>query len=48
MWRNSKMYTQDDMHEAARALTGWRYDWNKASTGPTVADLENPTFYDPD
>jgi uncharacterized protein (DUF1800 family) len=48
LWRNSRVYKQTDIHEAARALTGWRYDWNKASgnTGK-VADMENPTFYDP-
>ncbi len=30
LWRNSHMYKQDDIHEAARALTGWRYDWDKS------------------
>ena len=28
LWRNSHMYKQDDIHEAARALTGWRYNWD--------------------
>jgi hypothetical protein len=42
LWRNSHMYSQDDVHDAARALTGWRYDWTKGSNG-----VENPTFYDP-
>jgi hypothetical protein len=46
LWRNSKMYTQDDVHNAARALTGWRYDWDKATTG-SLKQRENPTFYDP-
>jgi uncharacterized protein (DUF1800 family) len=46
LWQNAHMYTQDDIHNAARALTGWRYDWNKASTG-TLAQREDPTFYDP-
>lgn len=44
LWRNSKMYTQDDISEAARALTGWRYNWNQT----TPALLENPTYYWPD
>jgi uncharacterized protein (DUF1800 family) len=39
LWKQSKMYTQADIHAAALALTGWRYDWRKAQ-------LENPTFYD--
>jgi uncharacterized protein (DUF1800 family) len=46
LWTNAAMYTQTDIHEAARALTGWRYDWTKAATG-TLAQRENPTFYDP-
>ncbi len=46
LWTNAAMYTQDDIHNAARALTGWRYDWTKATTG-TLAQRENPTFYDP-
>ncbi len=45
LWRNSRMYKQDDIHEAARALTGWRYDWDKSQNG-TPAQRENPTFYD--
>jgi hypothetical protein len=45
MWKTANMYTQDDIHEAARALTGWRYDWNKAASG-TLAQRENPAFYD--
>ncbi|HVI35100.1 MAG TPA: DUF1800 family protein, partial [Gaiellales bacterium] len=44
MWQAAKSYTQDDIHEAARALTGWRYNWQKADQG-TVAERENPTFY---
>ena len=31
LWTNANMYTQQDIHEAARALTGWRYDWTKAA-----------------
>ncbi|MGZ4431318.1 MAG: DUF1800 domain-containing protein [Gaiellales bacterium] len=46
MWRASRMYTQTDVHEAARALTGWRYDWNRAQNG-TIAQRENPAWYDP-
>jgi uncharacterized protein (DUF1800 family) len=46
IWTNASAYTQADIHDAARALTGWRYDWNKAATG-TLAQRENPTFYDP-
>ena len=45
LWTNANMYTQNDIHEAARALTGWRYDWNKAATG-TIKQRENPTFWD--
>jgi uncharacterized protein (DUF1800 family) len=45
LWTNAAMYTQNDVHEAARALTGWRYDWTKAVSG-TVAQRENPTYYD--
>ena len=45
LWRKSRMYKQDDIHEAARALTGWRYDWDKSQNG-TTAQRENPTFYD--
>ncbi len=45
LWTNSAMYTQDDIHDAARALTGWRYDRSKAANG-TPAQRENPTFYD--
>jgi uncharacterized protein (DUF1800 family) len=45
LWRESRMYTQADIHNAALALTGWRYDWTKASSG-TTAQRENPTFYD--
>ena len=44
LWTNANMYTQTDIHEAARALTGWRYDWNKAANG-TLAERENPTYY---
>jgi len=46
LWKQSKMYTQADIHAAALALTGWRYDWNKAASG-TPAQRDNPTFYDP-
>jgi uncharacterized protein (DUF1800 family) len=46
MWTNAAMYSQDDIAEAARALTGWRYDWDKAATG-TLQQRENPAFYDP-
>ena len=45
LWKQSKVYTQADIHAAALALTGWRYDWNKASNG-NAAQRENPTFYD--
>jgi len=45
LWTNAAMYTQDDIHNAARALTGWRYDWTKATSG-TLAQRDNPTFYD--
>ena len=45
LWRNARMYKQDDVHEAARALTGWRYDWDKSQNG-TPAQRENPTYYD--
>ena len=45
LWKQSKVYTQADIHAAALALTGWRYDWNKASNG-NAAQQENPTFYD--
>jgi uncharacterized protein (DUF1800 family) len=45
LWKQSKVYTQADIHAAALALTGWRYDWNKASNG-SAAQQENPTFYD--
>jgi uncharacterized protein (DUF1800 family) len=45
LWTNAAIYTQTDIHEAARALTGWRYDWNKAANG-TLAQRENPTYYD--
>jgi uncharacterized protein (DUF1800 family) len=44
LWTNANMYTQQDIHEAARALTGWRYDWNKSANG-TIAQRENPTYY---
>ena len=44
LWTTANMYTQNDIHEAARALTGWRYDWNKAANG-TLAERENPTYY---
>jgi len=39
LWKQSKMYTQADIHAAALALTGWRYDWNNTQKA-------NPTFYD--
>jgi len=39
LWRQSKMYTQADIHAAALALTGWRYDWGNSQK-------DNPTFYD--
>jgi uncharacterized protein (DUF1800 family) len=45
LWKQANMYTQADIHAAALALTGWRYDWNKAASG-TAAQQENPTFYD--
>ena len=44
LWRASASYSQDDIHEAARALTGWRYDWNKSQNG-TPAERANPTYY---
>ena len=40
LWTNANMYTQNDIHEAARALTGWRYDWNKAGDGHDQAARE--------
>jgi uncharacterized protein (DUF1800 family) len=45
LWTNAAMYTQDDITEAARALTGWRYSWDKATTG-TLKERENPVWYD--
>jgi len=46
LWQLSKSYTQADITNAARALAGWRYDWDKSQNG-TLAQRENPTYYDP-
>ena len=43
LWRNSHVYTQDDISEAARALTGWRYDWNKCQNGPPRSGRTRPS-----
>ena len=40
LWKQSKVYTQADIHAAALALTGWRYDWNKASSGSAAQQRE--------
>ena len=46
LWTNANMYTQNDIHEAARALTGWRYDWNKAANGTLDAAREPDLLLD--
>ncbi|MGN6380802.1 MAG: DUF1800 domain-containing protein [Gaiellales bacterium] len=46
LWRRSHVYSQADVHAAARALTGWRYDWKLIQSG-TLVQQENPVRYDP-